>query len=123
MTFVRGRDVEARWQRICTEMARNAYFLGRRGSIVAKWTAGGRRWVLRFATPDKEGRLIHRSIYIGSDDASELLRRTRERLQHYHRLAEGLEEIPLLAQLTAGAAAILLRRRCSKRVRRKPMKR
>ena len=65
------------------------------------------------------GRLVHRSLYIGSDDAAELVRRARELLQHYRRMAEDLEQIHLFARLTAGAAAILARPSRSQGVRRK----
>jgi hypothetical protein len=90
-------------------MERNAYYLARRGSIVAKWASGGRRWVLRFSAPDSQGRVIHRSVYLGSDDVPEVLHRARELLRHYREQADGLEEIRLFARLVAKAAAALRR--------------
>jgi hypothetical protein len=64
MTAVRTRDPETRWQAVRAEMERNAYQLMRRGSIVAKWASGGRRWVLRFSALDSQGRAVHRSLYL-----------------------------------------------------------
>ena len=55
------------------------------------------------------GRVVHRSIYLGSDDAPELLQRVRQLLQHFRTLADGLEEIPSFARLGAKAADILVR--------------
>jgi len=110
MTAVKRRDPETRWQAVRVEMERNAYHLGRRGSIVAHWVSGGRRWVLRFTAPDRQGRLVHRSLYLGSDDATEIVQHARTLLRHYRTLANGLAEIPLLARLGGRAAALLLRR-------------
>jgi hypothetical protein len=111
MTAVRTRDPETRWQAVRAEMERNAYHLMRRGSIVAKRASGGRRWVLRFSSPDSQGRDVHRSLYLGSDDALEVLHRARELLRHYREQANRLEEIRLLARFSAKAAAVLLRPR------------
>jgi hypothetical protein len=91
------------------QMEQNAYHLGRRSSIVAKWAYGGRRWVLRFYAPDHQGRFVQRSLYLGSDDAWEVVHRVRELLQHYRREADSLAEIPLFARFSAEAVAILLR--------------
>ncbi len=109
MATARTRDPEKRWREVRAEMERNAYLLGRRGSIVAKWASGGRRWVLRFAAPNGQGRVVHRSLYLGSEDASEVLRRARELLGHYRQQADCLEEIRLFARLGAAAAAVLCR--------------
>jgi hypothetical protein len=107
MAAVKMRDPETRWQALRVEMERNAYHLGRRGSIVAEWVSGGRRWVLRFAAPDRQGRLVHRSLYLSSEDAAEIVQRARTLLQHYRTLSEGLAEIPVLARLGARAVAPL----------------
>jgi hypothetical protein len=109
MTVTRKRDPESRWQAIRLQMEQNAYHLGRRSSIVAKWAYGGRRWVLRFYAPDHQGRFVQRSLYLGSDDAWEVVHRVRELLQHYRREADSLAEIPLFARFSAEAVAILLR--------------
>ncbi|MHB1426733.1 MAG: hypothetical protein ACYC3I_26550 [Gemmataceae bacterium] len=109
MTLAQRRDPEARWQHIRMVMAQNAYFLARRGSIVAKKTSGGQRWVLRFSAPNSQGRFVHRSICLGSDDATELLQRARELLQRYRTLADNLGGIRMFARLGAKAADILVR--------------
>jgi hypothetical protein len=80
MVAARRSNPDIRWLEVRMEMERNAYHLGRRGSIVAKWASGGRRWVLRFVAPDGQGRVVHRTVYLGSGDASEVLRRARELL-------------------------------------------
>jgi hypothetical protein len=115
-------NLESRWQAVRAEMERNAYHLMRRGSIVAKWASGGRRWVLRFSALDSQGRAVHRSLYLGSDDAAEVLHRARELLRHYREQANHLEEIRLFARFSAKAAGILLRPGCSRGAGRKRAK-
>lgn len=85
----RGHDLEKRRQKIRTVMKRNSYFLAWRGSIVAKYACGGRRWVLRLSVPNRLGRFVHRSLYLGSDGSPELLQRARKLLQHYRALPVG----------------------------------
>jgi hypothetical protein len=101
------RDPEARWRKVRAEMERNAYHLMRRGNIAAKWACGGRRWVLRFAAPDGRGRLVNRSLYLGSDENAEVVRHARALLGYYRATANWLEQIRLSARLGTRAAAIL----------------
>jgi hypothetical protein len=64
---------------------------------------------LRFVAPNSQGRVVHWSIYLGSDDAPELIQRARQLLWHFRTLMDGLDEIRLFARIGAKAADILVR--------------
>src|SRR5262249_22038385 len=68
--------LEARWSRLRERLEAHADRLTHRGCLVLRPADGCRVWTVRFNDPF-EGRMIFRSIYVGTERQTELLRRTR----------------------------------------------
>lgn len=102
-------DLERRWSVVEAKLAANADRLADQGSLVTMKSASGRHVrTLRFV--DRvDGRRVQRSLYVGGDDQSELLRRTQIWLDRCRVKGRVATEVAGLARLAAAACGAVRR--------------
>ena len=99
---------EDQWRQIEEVCRLNAPHLLRQRTIVAKTVAGRRKWVLRFVAR-QDGRIVHRSIHLCSEDQPALLEKARLLLNRCRERGGWARELTLFARLAAAAHAALKR--------------
>lgn len=103
--------LERRWAVIRPKLEANARWLGDQGGLVRTTLDGRPAWVVRFKA-QRDGRSIHRSIYVGVGDPEELLDRVRRLLACYRSEGSWLKGLDRLARTARQTRRIALRVGC-----------
>jgi hypothetical protein len=90
-------DIEQRWSLLQAKIAPHARLLAQQGSLASRLASGRRVWSLRFVAEMADGRIVQRSIYIGTDP--ELVNRAQQLLCQYRREPKEAKEMEALEGL------------------------
>ena len=96
---------EAHWRKVVARVEADGPCLLGQGSVTAKRAQSRTVWVLRYRLR-LEARIIHRSIYLGTDESGQLRQRVRELLEGYRRQGRWLRQLPALVRLAARLSAL-----------------
>lgn len=96
---------EDRLQQIEMQIEADAPYLRSQGCIITKRARGRRIWVLRYRV-HREGKLVHRSIYLGGDEHIELRQRAEELLAWHRHAGLWMEQLPTLVGLSSSFSVL-----------------
>jgi hypothetical protein len=96
---------EARWREIVAQVEADGPCLLRQGALIGKRARGRIVWALRYRARH-EGRPIHRSLYLGTDERGLLRERVCGLLDLYRQQGRWLRQLPALVRLAAKLGAL-----------------
>lgn len=97
--------LERRWAALHARLMAAERWLRRQGTLTTKRAGNRRVWVVRFFVT-ADGRRRQKSIYVGTEDQTELVRRTRAVLARFRTEGQWSSEIAGLARLAGRASRL-----------------